>query len=142
MRRWIGLGLLSLLFACGTDEPFARGEKVEKPGGQAGGGGGGQGEGGTGGDEGGISFASDVDPILDVRCASCHAGNVGGLTLVGDPSLDYAAVIDRVVPGDPDASLLLTKARGAGHGGGAILSPGQKDHDVIEAWITEGALDN
>lgn len=140
MRRWIPIGLLSLLLACGTDDPFARGEPKEPPAGQGGSQGGGGG--GGGGDEGGVSFALEVDPILDARCASCHAGNVGGLTLIGDPASDYEAVISRVVPGDPDASLLLTKGRGESHGGGAILKAGQKDYDTIEAWILEGAANN
>lgn len=140
MKRWASLCLLSLVFACGTDEPFSRGEPRETPGGQGGSQGGNGGDGG--GQVGSVSFANDVDPILDARCASCHAGNVGGLTLVGDPAKDFVAVESRVVPGDPDASLLLTKGRGEGHGGGAILSQGQKDHDVIETWILEGAENN
>lgn len=141
MKQWVWVGVLALLSACGTDEPFSRGEPRGEAGsgGQKGGGGGGDG-GGDG--ENGVSFARDVDPILDVKCASCHAGNAGGLTLVGDPADDFQAVSSRVIPGDPDGSLLLGKARGEGHGGGAIISPGQPDYDTIEAWIVEGAANN
>jgi hypothetical protein len=141
--------------ACGTNDPFARGEPTAKagdtggtPGGGDTGGGsggtdtGGGGTGGSGGDTGGIgvSFVDDVDPILEAKCSSCHAGGLGGLTITGDPSSDYDNVISRVTPGDPDNSLLLSKGRGAGHGGGAILSEGDDDDSVIDAWIAAGAL--
>ncbi len=137
--------------ACGTNDPFARGEpsaKAGEPPGKPGGGGGGTGGtdggggGGSGGDTGGgigVSFVDDVDPILEANCASCHAAGMGGLTITGDPSSDYDNVISRVTPGDPDNSLLLSKARGAAHGGGAVFSEGDDEDSVVDAWIAAGA---
>ncbi|WP_373048804.1 hypothetical protein [Vulgatibacter sp.] len=157
MRRFVVLAAVALFaVACGTNDPFGRGEATEKAdegggtgatgGGTGGtgatGGGSGGGAGGAGGGGIGVSFTVDVDPILDAKCASCHAGGPGGLVITGDPSSDYDNVIDRVVPGDPDNSPLLTKGRGMSHGGGAILSEGDDDDSVIDAWISVGAPNN
>lgn len=143
MGRFVLLAAAVLLAtACGTNDPFGRGEFVAEPGGKGGTGGPGDGTGGTGGGGIGISFTADVDPILDAKCAGCHAGGPGGLVIIGDPASDYDNVIDRVVPGDPENSLLLTKARGIGHGGGAILSEGDDNDSVIDAWIGAGAPNN
>jgi len=146
MRKLVLAACLVLAAACGTNDPFGRGEPSGsatggvKPGGGTGGTGGTDG-GGTGGTDGGIgvSFVDDVDPILEAKCSGCHAGGPGGLVITGDPASDYDHVIERVTPGDPEGSLLLQKARGAGHGGGAVLSPGDANDSVIDAWIAAGA---
>lgn len=152
MRKLALLTLCVGLAGCGTADPFARGAASPAPGdtgggigsGGTGGEAGGGGEGGSGGTQGGIgvSFADDVDPVLEAKCSGCHAAGPGGLTITGDPSSDYDNVIERVTPGDPDDSLLLRKASGESHGGGAVLSPGSDPYDVIDAWISAGAPAN
>ncbi|HJL17644.1 MAG TPA: hypothetical protein RMH99_18415 [Sandaracinaceae bacterium LLY-WYZ-13_1] len=105
------------------------------------------------------------DELIVPRCASaaCHGASAdGGLALGGGPSAALAALVDapaagmpcaptgarRVVPGDPDASLLVAKLRGS-HGDGAPvcgdpMPQGQNrlTDPAIEAvvtWIRDGA---
>ena len=70
------------------------------------------------------TLAADVQPILDRNCAvpACHAGAVlqAGMSLMSGDS--FASLVDtastqvdgavRVIPGDPDNSLLVTVLRG------------------------------
>ncbi len=108
-----------------------------------------------------ISFARDVQPILDARCVSCHQtggfANVAGipLRLTSDFAVDdlltrnsdQDASLRMVIPGDPDASLLVTKIEAGPQPFGsrmplfgAALSDTQMR--TIRAWIAQGARDN
>ena len=60
------------------------------------------------------------------------------LLVSGDPTKDEAIARGLVNPQAPDASLLLTKASGKMHGGGAPLPAGDPRRVAIVAWI--GAL--
>ena len=67
-------------------------------------------------------------------------------SLVGVPSIEQPAV-ERVKPGDPDASYVVLKLEGAASisgvrmpFGGPYLSAAQIAQ--VESWITAGALDN
>jgi mono/diheme cytochrome c family protein len=98
-----------------------------------------------------VSFAEDVQPIFDSRCTGCHGeGGNGGLDLRSPQS--YANLVDagspnygakRVVPGDPDASVLVDKISGGGRYGsrmpptGSALSAAQIS--TIRTWVAEGA---
>jgi hypothetical protein len=108
-----------------------------------------------------VSFRTEIQPILTTRCALplCHTGSFpqAGLSfmrarrsymdLVGSPSTECPAV-ERVMPGSPAGSYLITKLQGAGPcftgvpmpNGGPPLSPGELN--VIIQWIAEGAPDN
>ena len=108
-----------------------------------------------------VSFRNEVQPILTTRCALplCHTGPFpqAGLSfmrarrsymdLVGLPSIECPAV-ERVLPGSPAESYLITKLQGAGPcftgvpmpNGGPPLPTGQLD--LIIQWIAEGAPDN
>jgi mono/diheme cytochrome c family protein len=103
------------------------------------------------------SFAQNVQPIFSAHCTSCHSGSFPpqGLNLsagnafanlVGVASMEQAEV-DRVVPGDPDASYLFRKITGAVGISGQqmpLSSAPLSDAEIhtIEAWIEQGALDN
>ena len=82
-----------------------------------------------------VSYASDVQPYFDAQCTSCHSGSnpPAGVYLTS-----YAEVIASsvVVPGDPDASVLVQQLEG-GH-----RNQLQSDIDMIRTWILEGANDN
>ncbi|MBU2500878.1 hypothetical protein KJ682_06075 [bacterium] len=107
-----------------------------------------------GGGEPTVSFAADVQPIFDANCIGCHGavGGNGGLSLaagssydnlVGVPAQGYSG--DRVVPGDPDASVLYRKLTGAQGVGGPMPPTGTLPPatvDPVRIWITEGALEN
>ena len=102
----------------------------------------------------GISFATDIQPIFDAHCVSCHgAGASGGLdlraaatpgSLVNVAATSYAGA--RVVPGDPHVSVLFLKLEGDPSTGarmpfgGAVLDPALRL--LIHDWIEQGALDN
>jgi mono/diheme cytochrome c family protein len=92
-----------------------------------------------------VSFASDVLPIFDAKCAICH-GIAGGW----DAS-SYEAVMNTgdnapaVIPGDPEGSLLAKKLLGTQEQG-AVMPPAgalaAQETQLILNWIAAGALDN
>jgi len=100
-----------------------------------------------------VSYAADVQPIWNSHCIGCHgAGGNAGLdlrasagpaALVNVAATGYAG--SRVVPGDPDASVLTRKLQGDPTTGdrmplGGALSAGQIE--TIRSWIAAGALNN
>jgi hypothetical protein len=131
---WLSASLCAGIGACGSGEP-------EAP-----------------------TFAELDQAVLTPRCtAPCHSGGefaAGGLDLEPDP---YAALVDvpasapecagkgtRVVPGDPDRSLLYTKViariRGTTAPCGETMPLGvdllplpDQEAELIRAWIAGGA---
>jgi hypothetical protein len=100
-----------------------------------------------------VQFLNDVVPLLTrLQCNSggCHGKATGQngfkLSLLGfEPDLDYAALVSeargrRLFPGDPNQSLLLTKATGVvPHGGGRRLDVDSDDYRMLRDWIAAGA---
>lgn len=106
-----------------------------------------------------ISFARDIAPVLQNRCATCHltgqeAGNMalhaGGAyaSMVNIPSIESKLL--RVKPGFPEQSYLMLKLEGkhldAG-GSGQRMPLAQSPLDeatlgMLRDWITAGALKN
>ena len=88
---------------------------------------------------GGPTFATAVHPVLMGVCAACHrAGGPAAMTrflLSGDVARDEAVVRALVDPRTPESSLLLTKASGQMHAGGAPLPAGDPRRAAIVAWI-------
>ncbi len=107
-----------------------------------------------------VSFAADVAPILDANCtaAGCHSGrlpqeglelaaSVSYRELVGQPSSQCSDGRERVVPGDPAASYLISKLTGVDMCYGTLMPKrGQnlsaEDLATISAWICAGAADD
>jgi mono/diheme cytochrome c family protein len=89
------------------------------------------------------AYNPTIAQILRDRCESCHAPDAfagkGSFGLHGDPTYDYETVLALVDLGNPDASALLVKARGEGHGGGATLTVDSDDYRELLAWIEAGA---
>lgn len=103
---------------------------------------------------------SASDAAGRVACTNCHTNvgrnPAGGLNLL--PDLSYAALVNvasvtnrgfvRVVPGDPDASILVRKLEGSPGlvgqrmpiGGPPYLTAGQIQ--IIRRWIELGAPNN
>ncbi len=91
----------------------------------------------------GVSFSEDVQPIFDRKCAVCHPTSYEYLDLrrgkaYGDlvrVSSALQPAFERVLPGRPDLSYLLTH----------VPDPSREnlltdaDRAVIEQWILEGA---
>lgn len=90
------------------------------------------------------TFTADVHPILMEYCQPCHnpSGDASGTDyhLTGDPDIDYDTVLNFVVPGNPNGSRLLTKARGVGHQGGELLPTDTTEYQTLYTWIEDGAL--
>ncbi len=99
-----------------------------------------------------VSFANDVQPIFNQNCTTqCHP-NSGNLDLTAGNSYNQLVNVNasgyaakRVVPGDPDNSVLYKKIDGSGVYGstmplGGSLSAAQIN--TIKQWIVEGAQNN
>jgi hypothetical protein len=101
-----------------------------------------------------VSYAGQIQPIFNNRCTSCHALNGdGGLdlrtgvsygNLVNVPSQGY--FILRVIPGDPDGSVLYGKVTGNSRFGARMPPTGLAltalQRQQIRTWILEGANNN
>jgi len=91
----------------------------------------------------GVSFRADVQPIFDAKCAVCHPVSYPYLDLrAGHAYADLVRVssalqpaFERVLPGRPDLSYLLTHVPDPSREN--LLTPA--DRAVIEEWIVEGA---
>ncbi len=98
-----------------------------------------------------VSFANDVQPIFTQNCVSCHPSS-GNLDLRPGQSYDNLVNVPasgyngtRVVPNEPENSILYKKIDGSGAYGsnmplGGSLS--QAQINTIKQWIQEGALNN
>ena len=104
-----------------------------------------------------VSFARDIAPLLNARCASCHLTGQEEGNLVLESSAAYASLVGkpsvesdllRVKPGSPQQSYLLLKVEGrhldAG-GTGARMPFGATPLDaatidILRQWIADGAL--
>lgn len=95
--------------------------------------------------------------VFSPSCAGCHNGTGGSLPGVmdlSDAAASFAALVnvasiqqpglDRVEPGDPDASYLVRKLEGGpGIDGDRMPQGGSLDQatiDVLRQWIEDGAL--
>jgi hypothetical protein len=107
-----------------------------------------------------IDFATDIQPLLDVRCAPCHTdGSFGGMNLrpenlkaswlgqdeTGQPS-GYPGFV-RVTPGRPTASLVFLRLNCANAGSAMNpiprMPPGGTTTDLqalVHDWIALGAI--
>jgi hypothetical protein len=89
------------------------------------------------------SFKRAVLPLLAQACQPCHrTGGPAGMTrllLAGEPAADYASVRAFVSPATPLSSVLLAKASGQAHAGGAPWPVGGDAHARVLAWIAKGA---
>lgn len=97
-----------------------------------------------------ISFETDVLSVFDEKCATsgCHVGVSpgGGLNLAqadSDVTTVYDDTLEEIELGDPESSLLLTKASNTvSHTGGEVLSTSSDDYQLILAWIVAGAFND
>ncbi|NPV56246.1 MAG: hypothetical protein HPY76_06185 [Anaerolineae bacterium] len=95
-------------------------------------------------DAGGVSFANDVQPILDSRCASCHGldRTSDGLDLTSYDNVMAGGENGVVVlPGDAANSALVTLSEsGEMPKRGPKLTPDQIQ--TLKDWVNQGALNN
>ena len=99
-----------------------------------------------------VSFAEDVHPILQIRCATCHQKGAVGYEKTGFDLTSYEGVMKgtnlgaMVVAGDPLTSNLMVLIEGRSdksiqmpHGKKKLS---QCDRDLIRRWIKQGANNN
>jgi formate dehydrogenase gamma subunit len=89
--------------------------------------------------EGSVSFASDIQPLLDGQCSTCHGETaLGGLQVTEYQKLMAGGQNGPVVlPGSPDESPIVVKMRGE--------HPARLSGDDLQKlmdWIAAGAEDN
>ncbi len=108
-----------------------------------------------------VSFAGDIQPIFTTACAGCHssggAADLAGIALMLTEGEAYDLLINvpsvqdtdltLVVPGDPDASLLLAKVESDEPPVGLRMprfAPALSDDEIalIRSWIEQGADNN
>ena len=99
------------------------------------------------GDDADVIFERHVEPILARRCLACHSH--ASRTMEGGLALDWKSGWQTggsrgpaIVPGDPDASLLVKAIR---HADAGLRMPDERLPDAelatIEAWVRAGAHD-
>lgn len=98
------------------------------------------------GDARGVSFARDVQPIFDAKCAVCHPASFEYLDL--RPGRSYTELVhvasvlrpayELVLPGRPELSFLLTHVPDPSRE--ELLTDAEEA--LIGRWIAEGARDN
>jgi hypothetical protein len=104
------------------------------------------------------TLASIQDNVFTPSCAKtlCHAGPGAQAGLRLDPTFSWGLLVNfkssqdinltRVIPGMPDASLLIQKLEGTATVGGPMPADGgplqQSTISVIRQWILDGAPDN
>ncbi len=100
-----------------------------------------------------VSFTGEIEPILSkagCNSGACHGAQLGRggfkLSLFGfDPEFDHAQIVQsnegrRVVPSDPERSILLLKpSLTMEHGGGERFKPHGREYEMIRRWLEDGA---
>ena len=91
-----------------------------------------------------VSFATEVMPILEARCAECHSEENTELGLRLDSyegvmaGSDYGTVVEA---GDPDGSLLVDMIASGDMPEDGDPVPAE-ELELIKTWIAEGAENN
>jgi len=99
-----------------------------------------------------ISFAEDVQPIIQIRCTMCHQPGAEGFVKSGFDLTSYEGLMKgtkhgpMITPGDPVTSNLMVLIDGKAdkslqmpHGKKKLSSC---DRDTIRKWIKQGAKNN
>lgn len=100
-----------------------------------------------------ISFASDVKPILEQNCLSCHQPGGTGFEASGLSMVSYDDLMKgseggpMVIPEDEMGSNLVVLMEGRADPSismphGKMEPVAQKEIDVIKRWIAQGAKNN
>ena len=99
-----------------------------------------------------ISFANDVDPIIQKHCAECHAAGLPGALATGFVTDTYQSIMNGTLsgqivnPGSARTSSLYILISGKDNL--AVTMPHGKepletgDIEIIRAWIDSGAMEN
>jgi hypothetical protein len=103
--------------------------------------------------EGTVSYARDVEPILQANCLSCHKEGGAGFEASGFSMASYDELMKgtqygpMIVAGDSEGSNLLVLMEGRADPSismphGSMEPVGKADIDTIRRWIDQGAKKN
>ncbi|MDQ7084192.1 MAG: hypothetical protein Q9M36_04330 [Sulfurovum sp.] len=88
-----------------------------------------------------VSFNSNVMPVLNAKCKSCHGSN-GNFTITGtnETYANISALKGSAVAG---TQYVLDKGSNtSGHGGGNVIATSSAEYSTIKAWMDAGASNN
>lgn len=82
------------------------------------------------------AFRNQVYPVLKASCIDCHEGDPGdeGFVVSNNADATFDAVMGYVLPGEPDASVLVANPSGA-NDHEAIWTGGEQDFAIVRDWI-------
>lgn len=95
-----------------------------------------------------LFYKPEIKTILQNRCDICHGATSSNpaaqavMRLDFSPAQDQAThqtLLSKVDTNNPSGSLLVTKAAGNNHVGGAVIPTGSADYNNLVAWIQQGA---
>lgn len=100
-----------------------------------------------------VSYARDVEPILQANCLSCHQAGGAGFEASGFSMASYDELMKgtqygaMIVAGDSEGSNLLVLMEGRADPSismphGSMEPIGKADIDTIRRWIDQGAKKN
>lgn len=103
--------------------------------------------------EGTVSYARDVEPILQANCLSCHKEGGAGFEASGFSMASYDELMKgtqygaMIVAGDSEGSNLLVLMEGRADPSismphGSMEPVSKADIDTIRRWIDQGAKKN
>ena len=88
-----------------------------------------------------VSFNSNVLPILNAKCKSCHGSN--GKFTITTANATYDNITALKGSSTAGGQYLLDKGSNTqGHGGGQVISTTSAEYTTIKAWVSENALNN
>lgn len=89
-----------------------------------------------------VSFSSEIQPIFNTNCTSCHPLIVAAPNLTEDNSYDDVLAGNYIVPKDLDASILYQRLLGQP----TAMPPSgplpKIEIELVKRWIEQGALNN
>jgi len=87
------------------------------------------------------SFNTDILPILTAKCKACHGTN--GQFTVTTANATYANITALKGSATAGGTYLLQKSSNSvAHGGGQVITTTSTEYTTIQAWVTEGGLNN
>lgn len=92
-----------------------------------------------------VSFSSDIQPLLDGSCLTCHSATNADALGGGNNMEGYDNVLNFVTAGDPSSSTFYASV--AWITGTSFMPKGESqlpacDINTVKAWIDQGALNN
>ncbi|MEJ5197431.1 MAG: c-type cytochrome [Anaerolineae bacterium] len=94
------------------------------------------------------SYAKDVKPIFDMKCANCHSKRLkGGYSVATyEQTMTSGDHAPNIIAGDAANSTLIKMLRGIKTEAGGQMPPGRplkkEQIELIERWVNQGALNN